>query len=230
MSEVERFIEIAGPDRSDALAFLSRAMRLEDAAVIRLSIRPDGLLGLWAHTGFDVLVTRAVTGRQAPTDLVCDAATLHAALSASDSGRIDPGFGLDSAWRGALPGSDGYRHVDDVPARSIVELSRDGAHLARTESGAHGPVTGLLDQEVLTVSADDQQLRAAITMRTLFAVTAMGFIRDARGRAITESSRLDDIDATEPVRIRLSPAWIRIDARFGSVYQRAHRDLMVTVR
>ena len=82
---------------------------------------------------------------------------------------------------------------------------------------------------MLEVSTEDGALRAAITMRSLFALTGMGFIRDRDGRAVTETSPVDDIDAAEPVRIRLSAAWIRIDARYGSVYQRRHRDLSVTV-
>lgn len=227
---MERFIQIAESDRSNASAFLAHARRLDDAAVVRVVARSDGLVGLWTHTGFEVLATRAVSGRVAPADIVCDAASLHSALVAAPAGaQIDPGFSLDSAWRGALPASAGYRHVDDVPARSIVGLARDGARVARDEGSAHGPATGLLDQDVLEVSTEDGALHAAVTMRSLFALTGMGFIRDRDGRAVTETSPVEDIDAAEPVRIRLSAAWIRIDARYGSVYQRRHRDLSVTV-
>ena len=57
----------------------------------------------------------------------------------------------------------------------------------------------------------------------------MGFVRDADGHEITETSPIDAIGETEPVRVRMSAAWIRIDARYGAVYQRRHRDLEVTV-
>ncbi|MFT4126959.1 MAG: hypothetical protein QM662_12120 [Gordonia sp. (in: high G+C Gram-positive bacteria)] len=229
MMSAERFVAIDGPDRIDALAFLARAIRLDDAAVVRLATRADGMLGLWARTGFDVLAGRAVIGTIAPADLVCDASGLRAALAAARDGvAVDPGFGVDSAWRGALPGATGFRHVDDVPARRIVELSRDGARVAREEGSAHGPATGLLDQEVLTVDSDEQT-RASITMRSLFALTGMGFIRDTDNRAVTETSDLNRIDPAEPVRIRVSPAWVRIDARFGSVFQRRRRDLGMLV-
>ncbi|WP_279103426.1 hypothetical protein [Gordonia paraffinivorans] len=227
---MERFVEIAASDRGNASAFLAHARRLDDAAVVRVASRPDGLLALWTHTGFEVLATRAVTGRVAPADLVCDATTLYTALSASAPGEpVDPGFSLDSAWRGALPKTVGYRHVDDVPARSIVELAREGARVAREQGSAHGPATGLLDQDVLEVGSEDGTLTAGVTMRSVFALTAMGFIRDRDGRAVTETSPTELIDEAEPVRIRLSAAWIRIDARFGSIYQRRHRDLSVTV-
>ncbi|MBD0861181.1 hypothetical protein IA539_08130 [Gordonia sp. zg691] len=227
---MERFVEVAASDRSNALAFLAHSLRLDDAGVVRVVARRDGLVALWSHTGFEVLATRSVTGRVAPADLVCDAEALHSALgSAAPGAAIDPGFSLDSAWRGALPAAAGFRHIDDVPARSVVSLSREGARVARDEGSAHGPPTGLLDQDVLEVSSGDGALRAAVAMRSLFALTGMGFIRDTDGRAVTESSDVDAIAADEPVRIRMSAAWIRIDARYGSVYQRRHRDLAVTV-
>ncbi|WLP91258.1 hypothetical protein [Gordonia sp. NB41Y] len=231
MTGPERFITVGGDgDRADALAFLARVSALDDAAVIRVAQRPDGLIGLWSNTGFDVLATRAVFGRMAPQDLVCDAAMLRSALSATDPGGVvDPGMPFDSAWRGALPLLTGFQQVDDVPARAVVGLARDGARLAREEGSAHGPATGVLDQEVLEVTSDDGRLRAGVIMRSLFALTAMGFIRDRDGHAITADAGADTIDADEPVRIRMSAAWIRIDARFGTVYQRRHRDLSVSV-
>lgn len=227
----ERSIAVAGDgDRGDAVAFLSRAIRLDDAAVTRVVVRSDGLLGLWARTGFDVLVTRSVFGAMRPEDLVCDATVLRDALQASTPPEaVDPGMALDSAWRGALPIRTGYRHLDDVPAREVIGLARDGARLAREEGSAHGPATGLLDQGVLDVTSADRGLRAEVSMRSLFALTAMGFVRDADGREITETSDLSAIDADEPVRVRLSAAWVRLDARFGSVYLRRHRELDVTV-
>ena len=228
----ERYVIVdRAEDQADAVAFLARAVRLDDMAVVRMSIRPDGLLGLWSHTGFDVLVTRAIFGRMAPKDLVCDASALRSALSATAPGAaVDPGMPFDSAWRGALPLQTGYHHVDDVPARTVVALAREGARVARDEGSAHGPATGLLDQEVLDVASAQGNLQAAITMRSLFALTAMGFIRDESGRAITESSEVEAIAEDEPIRIRMSAAWIRIDARYGAVYQRRHRDLDVMVR
>lgn len=227
----DRQVTVAGAgDRSDAAAFLARALHGDATAVVRLKARPDGLLGLWVNTGFDVLAGRSVFGTVTPDDLVCDAAALRGALSAADPGTpVDPGFSFDSAWRGALPPAAGFVHLDDVPARTIVELSRGGAHLARNEGSAHGPATGLLDQNVLDVSSGDAQVRVTVTMRALFALTAMGFIRDGDGHEVTETSSTDLIAEGEPVRIRVSPTWIRVDARYGSVYQRRERIAMMPV-
>ena len=65
----ERWVQAASAsDRADALAFVARAARMNEAAVIRLQGRPDGRLGLWTHTGFDVLATRSIVGaRRRPT-------------------------------------------------------------------------------------------------------------------------------------------------------------------
>ena len=226
----ERWVQAAtDSDRADALAFIARAARMNEAAVIRLHGRPDGRLGLWTHTGFDVLATRSIVGASAPDDIVCDAEQLRVALTGAAAGaQVDPGFTFGSAWKGALPPADGYTHVDDVPARSVVELARSGARLARTEGSAHGPATGLLDQGVLEVAAADGQQPVTIILRSVFALTAMGFIRDADGHEVTDTSDLTRIAGDEPVRVRASAAWIRIDARFGSVYQRRSRDLKVT--
>jgi hypothetical protein len=49
-----------------------------------------------------------------------------------------------------------------------------------------------------------------VPMRCVFALTAMGFL--------PQSS--EAVDADEIVRVRALPAWLRIDARFGSVYRR----------
>lgn len=191
--------------RHDLVVFAERARVLDEAAVIRLKTRADGLLGAWVGTGFEVLAGRAVAGRIQPGDLTCAAEELGRGLRAADAdGFADPGFPLDSAWRGALPPETGFTHVDDVPATVLADLAQQGAELAR-ESGGHGPPASLLDSEVLQVSGNRTQV--AVPMRCVLALTAMRFIPEEPGE-------------TEVVRVRSSPAWLRIDARFGSVFRR----------
>ncbi|GAB09601.1 hypothetical protein GOARA_043_00760 [Gordonia araii NBRC 100433] len=215
-------------DAADVAAFTARLLRLDEAAVVRLQQRDDGLVGLWGTTGFEVLATRAVFGSLTPGDVVCDARTLGGAAG-SGALSIDPGFALDSAWRGALPPQSGYRQVDDVPLRTIVDLAQRGAALAKEPIGGHGPATSLLDQVVLEVADHSGDTSVGVALRSLFALTGMGFARDRNGRAISESSTLDDIDDDEPVRVRASGTWIRLDARFGAVYQRRGDQFAVTV-
>jgi hypothetical protein len=191
-------------------------LRLDDAAVVRLRERADGLVVAWVATGFDVLASRVVAGRIRPADLSAGADALAAGLTAMDrSGFVEPGFQMDSAWRGALPPEAGFMHLDDVPARVVLELAQRGVALAKEHSSAHGPPASLLDQEVVAVSSGDASV--GIPMRCVFALTAMGFLPQSG-----PAGELDPgtVAADEIVRVRALPAWLRIDARFGSVYRR----------
>jgi hypothetical protein len=204
--------------RADLAAFAERAARLDAAAVIRLRARSGGKFTAWAATGLDVLASRVVAGTVRPDDLSVGADELVRGLSAVDSsGYVDPGFPMDSAWRGALPPDSGFTHLDDVPARLMLDLAQRGAQLAKEHGSAQGPPVSLLDQEVIRVSSADASV--GIPMRCVFALTAMGFL--------PQSS--EAVDADEIVRVRMLRAWLRIDARWGSVYRR-HGDPALMLR
>lgn len=201
--------EAMAAHRADLTAFVERAARLDAAAVIRLRARSGGLVTAWAATGFDVLASRVVAGTLRPHDLSVGADELARGLAAADSsGYVNPGFPMDSAWRGALPPDSGFTHLDDVPARLMLDLAQRGAQLAKEHGSAQGPPVSLLDQEVIRVSSAD--VSVGVPMRCVFALTAMGFLPQSA----------DAVDADEIVRVRTLPAWLRIDARFGSVYRR----------
>lgn len=204
-------------DRSDVAAFVARARRADEGGALRLHERDDARVGLWVRTGFDVLATRSVFGSVTPNDVVADAGVMASSLTAGDD-VIDVGSMPTLAWQGSLPGSAGFVHLDDVPAREVIDLARRGADVARDESGALGMASSLLDQNVLSVSGLDETVD--VSMRAVFALTSMGFVRDASGHEITADSPLGAISPDEPVRVRASAAWLRLDARFGSVYQR----------
>jgi hypothetical protein len=196
--------------RTDLARFVENALRLDDAAVIRLRARSDGLLTAWVATGFDVLASRVVIGEVRPDDLSAGADALARALPAMDesSGYVDPGFAMDSAWRGALPAESGFTHLEDIPARVVLDLAQRGARLAKEHSSSHGPPVSLLDQEVIQVSSAD--VSVGLPMRCVFALTAMGFLPPTP----------DAVSADEIIRVRILPTWLRVDARFGSVYRR----------
>jgi hypothetical protein len=210
-----------GPDnraaqRDDLAAFAERVLRLDEAGVVRLRERPGGMIAAWVATGFDVLASRSVAGRIRPADLCAGADALSAGLRAmADDGYVDTGFGLDSAWRGALPPETGFVHLDDIPARAVLDLAQRGLSLAKEHSSAHGPPASLLDQDVVRVTSGDETV--GIPMRCVFALTAMGFLPQspAEDRFAPAS-----VTADEVVRVRATPAWLRVDARFGSVYKR----------
>ncbi len=193
--------------RTDLAAFVDRARRLDEAAVIRLRQRSDGVVVAWTATGFDVLAARVIAGQVRPADICAGADALARGLAdADDSGLVEPGFPMDSAWRGGLPPDSGFVHVDDVPASAVRELGQRGIDLSK-DQGAQGPPISLLDQEVIHVSRGD--VSVGVPMRCIFALHAMGFVD------INEP-----VAPSEFVRVRALPTWIRIDARFGSVFRR----------
>ncbi|MCV7029793.1 hypothetical protein [Mycobacterium sherrisii] len=201
----------AEPDaqRANLSAFVDHALRLDEAAVIRLHARDSGLLSAWLATGFDVLASRAVAGTVRPADMTVGAADLSRGLAAMDeTGYVDPGFAMDSSWRGALPPESGFTHLDDVPARVMLDLAQRGARLAKEHGSAHGPPVSLLDQEVIRVSAADTSV--GLPMRCVFALTAMGFLPQSP----------EAVGADEMIRVRIMPSWLRLDAKFGTVYRR----------
>jgi hypothetical protein len=203
--------------REDLSAFVDAALRLDDSSVIRLRERPGGQVVAWLATGFDVLASRVVGGRVRPADLSAGADALARALPEMDrSGYVDPGFAMDSAWRGALPPDNGFVHLDDVPARAVLDLAQRGVALAKEHSSSHGPPASLLDQEVVAVRSGDTEV--GIPMRCVFALTAMGFLPQSTSKG--DEFAPESVAADEVVRVRVLPAWLRIDARFGSVYRR----------
>ncbi|OBI30630.1 hypothetical protein [Mycobacterium sp. E2238] len=212
-SLADRGLWLGPPDRAaqrrDLSAFVDYALRLDDAAVIRLRTRSAGQLTAWVATGFDVLASRVVAGEVRPEDLSVGADALARGLAAmGDSGYVDPGFAMDSAWRGALPPDAGFTHLEDIPARVMLDLAQRGARLAKEHGSSHGPPVSLLDQEVIQVSSSDASV--GLPMRCVFALTAMGFLPQSP----------DAVGADEMIRVRILPTWLRIDARFGSVYRR----------
>ncbi|MEV0948507.1 hypothetical protein [Rhodococcus sp. NPDC049939] len=224
----ERVLSIPDPrERGDLATFVRRVVRLDESAVVRLRQRGPGRLTVWAATGFDVLVVRTVDGTITPDDTSAAGDQLLAGLESATGGDIDPGFSMDSAWRGALPPAEGYVHVDDVPARVLVGLAQRGAAVAR-EHGSHGPPASLLDQEVLHVEGANE--KAGIPMRVVFALIAMGFIPDADSDRTPADVELEGIDPVEPVRVRATASWLRLDARFGSAYRRRGDGIALSVK
>lgn len=214
-------------ERENLTAFLGKAVRLDAASVVRLRMRADGSLSVWASTGFDALAVRAVSGSIVPDDTSAAADQLLAALANAVDGAVDPGFSMDSAWRGALPPDAGFEHVDDVPARVLIDLAQRGAALAKEHGSSHRPPVSLLDQEVLHVAGASDDV--SITMRTVFALTAMGFVPFTGQDPLTADIDLARIDADEMVRVRATKVWLRLDARFGSVFSRRSNQLSLTV-
>ncbi|MET9325695.1 hypothetical protein [Tsukamurella sp. NPDC003166] len=203
----DRRLTVSGASRrSNLAAFVTRLLRTDDSAVIRVRRRDEQHVEVWGRTGFGVLAVRVLTGAVAPESLVCSAATVLDSLRAAPSdegGYVDVGFALDSAWRGALPPVAGFAHIDEVPAQALRAVAARGVEVGREAGGPAGPPASLLDSEVISVSSGETTV--PIALRTAFALEAMGFAADG---------------ADEPVRVSASATWVRVDARYGSLYQR----------
>lgn len=203
-------------DRKDLATFLTRAARLDESAVVRLRLRDDGRIVVWTATQFDVLACRAVRGELRTPDITAAVDEVLRGLQAPDAdGYVHRVFPMDWVGGGALPADSGFEYLDDIPARTVLELAQRGRELAREHGSAHGPPVSLLDQSVVTVDGTDGR-PVDVPMRCVFALAAMGFVPT-------------NPDEDEPVRVRAVPAWLRLDARFGSVYRR-RTDLSLSVR
>ncbi|MFD4368115.1 hypothetical protein [Rhodococcus sp. NPDC058521] len=217
----ERILSVADAgERGNLANFLARIVQLDDSAVVRMRGRGDGRLDVWAATGFDVLAVRSLAGSISPDDTAAGADQLLHVVRNADGSDMDPGFSMDSAWRGALPPIGGFDHVDDVPARVLLDLAQRGATLAEEHGSSHGPPASLLDQDVLSVSGNGYEV--GIPMRVVFALGAMGFVP---GFGATS----DSVDPNETVRVRATATWLRLDARFGSLYRRRGGGLPLSV-
>ncbi|MCU1690692.1 MAG: hypothetical protein JWN20_2620 [Jatrophihabitantaceae bacterium] len=117
----------------------------------------------------------------------------------------------DELWRGGLPPARGWTRLDTLDDEVIRERVRVGATAVRelTDGAADGEqirqvaIDALLDSVVLTVSAaaGEGNATAPIPLRTLSALTRMGFVR-------REST----------VGVDIARGWIRVAAVFGAAY------------
>ncbi|OLR89567.1 hypothetical protein [Actinokineospora bangkokensis] len=201
-------------ERNDLGAFVARAVRLDQQAVVRLKARGGDTVDAWVSTPFDVLATRSATAALDPGDVTVSGNELLAALAVVRGDRLDPGHPQDMLWRAALPPTKHWQRVDTLPARVVADLADRGLALARENTGPHGtPPASLLDQTVLTVTGDGMEVK--VPLRCLFALSGMGFLADP--------------DATEEIRVTATDSWLRLDARYGAVVRRRHALLPLLV-
>ena len=196
-----------GAAQLGGLAPLSRRVAALDPRSV-LRIRLDaGLAAGYARLPFGVLVGRTVRADWAgpPLDCVVRAGDLVSWLQGQthDAPQL-----RDVEWRGALPPARGWQRVDRVPDAVIRDVVRKGAATFRDAAAREGVPGGqpraevadaLLDSVVLTAAANG--LRAEVSLRTISAMTRMGFIAEGSHVAIDVCGR-----------------WSRVAAEFGSAY------------
>lgn len=205
-------------DRDDLRTLLRRLLRLDEATVVRVTDggvddRGGRRLRVWARTPFGALVVRGLGGTCPGGNVVAGADHLLTELDVlprgDAEGRIDPGLPLTSSWQGLLPPVDGFAVVEDVPAQVLLDLAEAGRGAARESAGPAGLPPSLLDQRALTVGAETAA-PVGVDMRTVFSAVMCGFVPERSGRA----------PDGEPVRVSTRGPWVRLDARFGTVFRR----------
>lgn len=191
--------------RADAGAFLSRLLRLDRAAVVRL-VPGLGSTALWGRVPFGVLVVRglpAVSGRDVTVragellDAVRDGAGLPAAH--------------DNEWRWLLPPSTG-RRIEEIPAAEVHRVAAAAAETARTalDEGVGGRAVGsrrlrdaLLDHVPIVVETADG--RVDVPQRLVQAVIRMNFVGGPDG---------------PPVGVRRAGPWVGLTGAYGAGWYR----------
>lgn len=182
-----------------------RAADLDPATLVRVR-RSDDRLGLLIRLPFGVLAARTVQSSSAGrTDTAVPAGELLAWL---DGDRVDEPAARDEQWRGGTPPERGWHRIERVPDSELRPLVRTGA-LTLKEAAEREGVPGaqprqevadaLLDSVVLTVR--DAGHSAEITLRTLSALTRLGFLARDSHAAIDVAGR-----------------WIRVVGAYGTVY------------
>lgn len=186
---------------------LRRGVDLDPGVLVRLR-RVSGTAGAFVRLPFGVLVARTVEcpAREQLLDVAVRAAD---ALHWLDGTTDDPPESRDHEWRTGMPPTSGWKRLDTVPDDVVRPLVRQGA-LALKDAAEREGVPGaqpraevadaLLDSVVLTVTGRGGEA-APVTLRTLSALTRMGFL--ARGG-----------DA----HVDLNGRWIRVAATYGTVF------------
>jgi hypothetical protein len=193
-------------DLVEVAPLLRRAISLDRSALTRIRGAGDRVSAL-VRLPFGVLAARTVVvdGPLPDIDTTVRADDLVAWL---DGDRAEPPDARDAQWRSGLPPTSGWQRIDTVPDTDVRSLVRSGAqalHDAAEREGVPGAqpraevADALLDSVVVTVSNGTRS--AEITLRTLSALTRLGFLPEGSHIAVDIAGR-----------------WIRVAAPYGSVY------------
>jgi hypothetical protein len=184
---------------------LRRAVALDPHVLARLRLSGKNSTVL-VRLPFGVLVSRTVEAeeRVEPLDLAVRAAELLAWLEQD----VPTPEARDVEWRTGLPPAAGWRRVETVPDSVLRPLVRSGALALKDAAARAGVATeqlrgevadGLLDSIVLT--ATDGELTAEVSLRTVSALTRMGFLAKG-GQA----------------HVDVVGRWTRLVGEYGTVY------------
>jgi hypothetical protein len=199
-------MRLAKDDVAELAPLLRRTVSLDPVGLARLR-RSGDRLSVLVRLPFGVLAARTITIDDPAADLDT---TVRAdeLLAWLDGERHDPPAARDAEWRSGVPPMSGWQRIDTVPDSDVRPLVRSGATTIKAAADREGVpgaepraevAEALLDSVVLTVS--DGPASAAITLRTLSAVTRLGFL-----------------PVGSYINVDVAGRWVRIAAAYGSVY------------
>ncbi|HEY8302438.1 MAG TPA: hypothetical protein VIG48_11090 [Jatrophihabitans sp.] len=190
---------------AELVPLIRRAADLDPATLVRVR-RSGERLALIVRLPFGVLAARTLESPAADAlDTTVRAGELLAWL---DDDRRDRPDARDAEWRGGTPPDRGWHRIERVPDTELRPLVRTGAltlKQAAEREGVPGAqprqevADALLDSVVLSVG--DQTHSADITLRTLSALTRLGFLARDSHAAVDVAGR-----------------WIRVVGAYGTVY------------
>jgi hypothetical protein len=193
-------------DVAELAPLVRRAVDLDASGLARVR-RRDGRMSALVRLPFGVLAARtvAVTSDAPDLDTTVRGTDLLAWLD-GECAALPPA--RDEDWRGGTPPAAGWRRIETVPDATVRAVVRRGAQTLQQAAAREGVpgaqprqavADALLDSVVLIVSDDAQSV--GLTLRTLSALTRMGFLaRDSHA----------GVDVTG--------RWIRVAGAYGSVY------------
>jgi hypothetical protein len=176
---------------------LRRAIELDPRSLARLRLI-GSVATVFVRLPFAVLVSRTVPAsrRDSALDLTTRADDLLGWLTAEAGQPVADPQPRDIEWRTALPPTAGWRRVEAVPDSDLRPLVQAGASALKE---AAERADALLDSIVLT--ATDGDVTAEVPLRTVSALTRMGFLPRGGHAYVDVAGR-----------------WIRLVAEYGTAY------------
>lgn len=212
--------------RAEAGTFLSRLVRLDPVALVRLRpadppVWPGGAgraLALWARLPWDVLAARRVSG-ETTGDVTLAAADL---LTVLRSGGADLPPRRDAQWRWPLPAGTA-EVVETLPEAEIRRLGAAAAETLR-DAIAHGVAGRPVGERLLRDTLLDH---VAVTVTT---GTRRIEIRQRLVQGLLRTGLLGAPPAAGDVSVLVTGGWLGLGTRYGMVWRHQQSGLALRPR
>ncbi|MEU9413192.1 hypothetical protein AB0E08_46925 [Streptomyces sp. NPDC048281] len=206
-------------EAADLAAFLSRLLRYDRSAAVRLQAAGTALAVFGRPPSFEVLAIRAVRlakpyedGLDVTLDVTVSAGELLESLDERAATAAVPKAVTGPPWAGVLPPRGGWRPEPGLPAPQALRATVTaavGEFRSRTEELAPD---GRTRAELDRIGRDIWSRTVGGTplpVRAVHAAQSLGFLRT--------SGAADAADSSDEVVLLSSGAWLRLRTPFGSI-------------